>query len=302
MIGATVAGLLMAAQAEGTGGGADGKLVANDGTMITEGMKKLALEAIHAAWDIQDKVTNVSKMVLDLAKQAVKAANGDLPVALKKFGAAIQEAEAALLEEHGKTKAGKAKVEAIIATGSIWKQYTSNIGAGLKDGFDPAPYKTESAYRTARQNAKKASRTVQDLRSKVGDVLNIAELSDTDLLEYAKDHENQTDAIIEALREDGYEDAVVDPEKEKARVHSQSETDAAKYFRGIETAIMKPREALATIMRTCRAIDWNGEHNEDATRELSNCLTKLLKFVPKEQAPQRSRATPPAQQQNVQTL
>lgn len=265
-----------------------------EGTAISSELHKAAKAAIKAAWQTHEKIVSLSKMLLELAQACVREANGDFKLALSKFDAACGSAAHEMRENHkDATGEDKAKLDEFLADDGSWKAYQKGLRQAMKDEFPILDYKTESSLRAARKAAAEAARSRKSMRDKLGDKLDLTDLTDEEYATACKAATGSTGTLTEErleneLRKLGY----VEPEEEDSDVREKriagEAKEAAEHWFGSDPRWTVPRESLAKLLVLISNIDDEGGHENEVNRALNNAyvtINRVIKGEPAAEAP-----------------
>lgn len=200
-----------------------------EGTLIPKAMIEQATTMLGAFWEIEDRRRGASQMVLNLAMQAVRCAEGDYKLALGYFENGVNQAVNDFRSAHvERVKAiadkkaqaeEKAKIEEFLNSQSSWFQYVSNIRGAMQEGFLihketgktvdkwQLKYPTEHSLRVARQTAKQLKNHSRAAVQKLADTLDTSDLNKEEIAEaqanaIARAPKNATEQQIKELVKD----------------------------------------------------------------------------------------------------
>jgi hypothetical protein len=296
LIGAAVA-LTLNAPANEMVIGAEGG--AQEGTVITKELGKHAKAAIKAVWNAHEKIVSASKLVLELAQEAVTEAQGDYKLALNRFDAACAWAAAQLREENKEAKGEeKARLDEFLADDGSWNQYAKNIRRALKAEFDILEFKTESSLRAALKSASDATKSRKTLRGKLGDKLDLSEMTDEQFSEACKAATGESGQLDEGklekeLRKLGFvepEDTDESDEARAERIYREAMAQAI-HFMGEDERWKTPRESLAKLIVLLNSIPDDGGHEQEVNRALNNAYVTINRLYKPEQGTQAPAKT-----------
>lgn len=250
----------------------------SDGTAVPSNLLVLATQAINSAWDIHAKLVSVSGLILQIAKEAVKAADGDAGLALSMFNGSLENAETELRKAH---KSEKKALEDFFTPGSNWTQYRYNIGSAIKEGFDLSRVKTESALRKIRKDAKEAKNAVSKATKQLQANFDVSKLPEgVDIAELVAQATDETTGLdMEVLEELADEAGIPRAAPDEARTQREADAIADKFIPG--NGLDKPRQALSTLLRGIRVVDIEGNADR-VTNLLNQAIVGLNKLVPAE--------------------
>jgi hypothetical protein len=247
---------------DGTGGmiEAHGEGI-KEGTMIPKNMVAKATDMLNAFYAIQDQTKAASRLVLELAAEAVRSTAGEYKLALVRFQASIASAVSDMRGVYKDSDAEtKAKVEEFLDPSASWAQYVSNVSGALRERFElvdvtagdnpeqwPLLFQSEYSLRMARQAAKRLKNHTRTAIQRAERKVDVTELSADDMSSVNAAIEHRAKQIKAKTGQEASETQIMQitlEELEKAGAPKKIETEEPKGDSGDGSAVQRIKAAL----------------------------------------------------------